>query len=56
VALERNGHQGGVMLWRNDATASPLLVYVLLPITLGGAWLTLRLLSSYMRGRAAYSA
>ena len=40
---------GVVMLWRDDPTATPALVYALLPISLGGAVLTLRLFMSYSR-------
>ena len=38
---------GTVMLWRQDPTATPTLVYVLVPISLGLAAFTARLLASY---------
>lgn len=41
---------GWVMLWRQDPTATPTLVYVLTPLTLAGAAVTARLLISYARG------
>jgi hypothetical protein len=44
---------GAVMLWRQDPTASPALVYVLTPIVAALAALTVLLLASYVRGPAA---
>ena len=38
---------GTVMLWRQDPTATPTLVYVLAPVSLGLALFTARLLASY---------
>jgi len=38
---------GAVMLWRHDPTATPILVYVLVPICVGLAAFTARLLASY---------
>jgi hypothetical protein len=38
---------GTVMLWRQDPTATPTLVYVLVPVSLGLALFTARLLASY---------
>lgn len=43
---------GGGMLWRDDPTASPALVYTLAPITLALAACTLALLLSSTGGRA----
>ncbi len=43
---------GAVMLWRHDPTASPALVYVLVPITLALAALTMLLLAPYTRASA----
>jgi hypothetical protein len=40
---------GTVMLWRRDPTATPMLVFVLAPVSLGLAVLTARLLVSYSR-------
>ena len=40
---------GVVMLWRADPTASPAFVYVLAPIAVGTAVLTVRLLASVCR-------
>ena len=37
-----------VMLWRQDPTASPSLVYALVPITVALAGLTVRLLATYV--------
>ncbi|MBI3971916.1 MAG: hypothetical protein HY332_11555 [Chloroflexi bacterium] len=42
---------GAVMLWRQDPTASPVLVYALTPITFASGALTVRLLTSYAGGR-----
>ena len=44
---------GGVMLWRDDPTASPALVYALAPITAALLACALALLRSYARGIAA---
>ena len=44
---------GGVMLWRDDPTASPALVYALAPITLALAACTGALLRSYAGGTRA---
>lgn len=41
---------GAVMLWRQDPTATPALVYALTPIVLALAALTMVLLASYVRG------
>jgi hypothetical protein len=40
---------GAVMLWRQDPTASPALIYALAPLTLALAALTARLLASYAK-------
>ncbi len=42
---------GIVMLWRQDPTATPVLVYVLVPVSVGLALFTARLLASYRSGR-----
>lgn len=44
---------GTVMLWRQDPTATPTLVYVLVPVSVGLAVFTARLLASYERGQDA---
>jgi hypothetical protein len=41
---------GTVMLWRQDPTATPALVYVLVPVSVGLALFTARLLMSYHSG------
>jgi hypothetical protein len=44
---------GAVMLWRQDPTATPALVYALTPIVLALAALSVALLASYVRGNGA---
>jgi hypothetical protein len=44
---------GTVMLWRQDPTATPALVYGLAPISLGLVVFTARLLASYVQGPEA---